>query len=280
MAWRDRTQPQGRLKLTGFFDGKPISGLSKVSSIYGETTIDDIEYSIAGLTIKGAAKITEKGLVSGAVDFATKNLQSIGPLFSTDLDGALSGSVGFRHSNGKQIVETNALVSELTVADTRVSTLRFKGTINDAFNQPVWAGRLDSDSILLEGLAIEHLEAEYQTEGEALGFSVKTTTGSSAAKFSGKLTAENNGFDLKLKEATFSHGELSAYLDQPAHILIIKTVAHIQRARWRVGTGTLSLTGQSDQEINLQLTALPMTLLGGFLPDLELTGELSGRNQY
>ncbi|MEP3303189.1 MAG: hypothetical protein ABJN42_06480, partial [Roseibium sp.] len=79
-----------------------------------------------------------------------------------------------------------------------------------------------------------------------------------------------------LSKATLTHQSLSAALAEPAQIAITEGVAEIRKARWKTGSGSVGITGKSDETINISIDQFPLTLVNALAPDLEIDGLLSG----
>ncbi|MEP3276883.1 MAG: translocation/assembly module TamB domain-containing protein, partial [Stappiaceae bacterium] len=79
-----------------------------------------------------------------------------------------------------------------------------------------------------------------------------------------------------LSKATLTHQSLSAALAEPAQIAITEGVAEIRKARWKTGSGSVGITGRSDDTVDVKVQNFPLNLINAFSPGLGLKGQLSG----
>ncbi|WP_193175981.1 translocation/assembly module TamB domain-containing protein [Oricola nitratireducens] len=288
-----RAVPNAEIAFDGRMDAENIAGNIKGSGLIGGETID-----IAGAFARNGERLSlsdfaarigfsqltgdvtvENSLADGRIGIVSNDISPLAALALADAAGVINGTVTLSAPDGRQDATAAITVSKARYETTKIGNAEIEANIRDLFGTPRIDAKVDGRAIDAAGIAISELSATSATEGALTRFSANAAldNGTRVAA-NGNLQTTAGGFDATLETLTAQSRYGDVKLTAPATISRSGDTTRIESLQANVGGGRVSASGTIAQTIDISadVSALPLSIVNGFRPDLGLGGTLDG----
>ncbi|MEP1934745.1 MAG: translocation/assembly module TamB domain-containing protein [Roseibium sp.] len=283
-AIADAKAPTATVKSTASLNGQPISIDVELKSENGGADINPISIELVGNTVTGALNIADLqnpiGTLSGDLKIDAPDLSSLSPLALMDLGGRVQGSLK-ADPTGKT-VSLDLTGADIDVPSLSLGSLTLQANLAAPYNPNTLSADLVIEDMITSATPIHSANVTTKPDGNgtALSASVKMDTETDdGLSITANLSQPNSdSYLLALNDLVLKYQGLSSRLKQPTSISYAAGTASIQPLELQLGDGTLSVSGQVGEMLDLKtiLKSVPLDLANAFVPSLGLGGTLSG----
>lgn len=271
----------GSISGQGALDGFRTTLAAKVGVNSVQQSLSDLDFQAAGTRLTGAlVRAADTGLVDGNITLVSPDVSVAAALALLDASGAANAEVQLAAVDGKQTASVRGDVRALVVNDISVGAADINATASDLFGVPIINGVANASKVAAAGVEINTLTAKATQSGTTTAFDARAAlaTGTNV-DVAGSLTPVEGGYRLGLDKAALQQGQLSAKLSQPTVLEVAGSNVTLNSVQFDVGSGRITATGSAGDtlNINLDITALPLSIANAIAPDLGLAGTLTGR---
>lgn len=265
-----------------FLDGHRVTLRSAVSSTNERLALTNIAFSAPGTDLSGNLTRLASGLMDGRLQINAPNIETAGALALVDARGSVTADIRMTPGDGTQTAFVTANLSGVVVDDIAVRSGRVEAAIINLFDVPTINGTVDAAGVAAAGVDIETLNLVANATGRSTNFSgLARLVGGTDASLAGSLAPVSDGYRVTLDNLAVSQGQLSARLASPATLTVVGESVQFSGVDLAVGSGRITATGTAGQalDIALNVTSLPLNIANTIVPDLRLSGTLSGSAQ-
>lgn len=270
----------GALGGDAFLDGVRAQLSAGIAVDGDEQRLTDLDFTAGGARATGALTHNAQGLIDGALKIDAADISTVAALFLAQASGALNADISLQPQDGRQNAAITADARALRINETRLDSARIEATIADLFGVPAVDGALKAGGLAAGGVVVSTLDATARTSGDTTSFTADAALANGArAKLGGTLAPENDGYRLVLSEASLGQGPLVARLVEQASLRVAGDTVVVDALTLDVGGGRVSAQGRINSNVDLavSLTRLPLSIANLIRPDLDLGGTLDGQ---
>ena len=274
----DTANPAASVTIKGNVAGEALAGEAVLKTANGERRIDGLSLTLGPNTISGNLKLDDAFVPEGDSALA---LPKIGPLAALALDkaeGAINGTVSFSKADGVPQVAVNAKAASLVRGDLSVKDAEINALIVNYLAEPVVSGRVKAFSFISGTTSITDVDLSLTRDGAWTGFSGGATVNDIEARASGRLNDRGRRHDRRARLRVGEDARHHRHARRPTTVVVKDGAATLDRLTLGVDDGTVQVTGTAGQTLNLdvQIGALPATVVNAFASGLGATGQISG----
>lgn len=274
-------QLTGTISGAAALDGFKTTLAANVGVNGTQQTLSNLDFQAAGTRLTGGVvRQVASGLIDGGLTLVSPDVSVAAALALVEAKGSVNAEVSLTGENGQQTANIRGDVRSLLVNDIKVGSADINATASDLFGVPVINGAANASSVVASGLEIKTLAAKATQSGTTTSFDAQAalTTGTNL-DLAGSLTPIDGGYRLAMDRAQLQQGQLSAKLAQPTVLQVAGSNVTLDAVRFDVGSGRIVATGSAGDNlnINLDISALPLSIANAVMPDLGLAGVLNGR---
>ncbi|TVR11784.1 MAG: hypothetical protein EA385_00755 [Salinarimonadaceae bacterium] len=265
--------------LDGEVSGSPATGEARVARLPdGGYSLDALSLRVGSVVATGQLAVDAQGLGEGAIDLRAGDLDDLSPLLLTRLSGALDGRLVLSISEGAQNVRLVARGDGLAYEDIAIREFLADFTGSDIYRSPSFNGTVSAASLRIAGQ--DFAQARLVADGDAsrTRFEANATAQGFSLAAAGELAPRAEGLDLTLASLSANRGSRRMFLEAPARIAIRDGEAVIDGFSLNADGGRIALSGRAGETLDLlvQVSALPLSVVEIFAPDLGLSGVAEG----
>lgn len=270
----------GTLGASAFLDGVRVELASGISLDEATRRLTDLSFVAGGARASGFfTQYVETGLLEGQLEIAAADISTAAALALVEATGALNAQLSLSHFEGVQNAEISGRVENFSADETSLASATFEATIEDLFNVPAIDGALNASGLVAAGIEVATVEATASSSEGETEFDARAELENGAiAATRGMLAPEGEGFRLRLDDASFGRGTVSAQLRSPASLRIEGDVVEIDDLAIDIAGGAVTANGivadQLDLDVNIR--ELPLSIANLVRADLGLGGTISG----
>lgn len=256
------------LTLNGRFERDTAGGIT-VPSFQGRwasAVLDVVDLAVTQARTSGHAKL------------GMARLQELSPLIGTEVAGSFNAEVTADPASPAGRLDVRVQGSDIRSSGLAVGALNLAGTIED----PMGNARTDltlTASRLAGASGVNGLTATAKGERQGLDVTVQAT-GSTAANLAARLEMVGEEILVALQRFDGRYDRVPLALAAPTKIRIAGEKIRIDPTNLRLGGGRLTAGGTLDpvsSDLQLELAALPLSLIEAFAPGTNLEGTLNTR---
>ncbi|KKC41087.1 hypothetical protein WH87_01400 [Devosia epidermidihirudinis] len=244
-------------------------------------TLSNVDFQAAGTRLMGGlVRQVASGLIDGNLSLVSPDVSVAAALALVEAKGSVNAEVSLAGQNGQQTASIRGDVRSLVVNDIKVASADINATASDLFGVPVINGAANANGVVAAGVEVKTLTAKANQSGTTTSFDAQATlTNGTNLDVAGSLTPIDGGYRLAMDRAQLQQGQLSAKLAQPTVLQVAGSNVALDSVRFDVGSGRITATGSAGDtlNINLDISALPLSIANAIAPDLGLAGTLNGR---
>ena len=220
-----------------------------------------------------------KGRTSGYARLKADRLGDASALAGTALGGSLEAEITAddRAADGRVTVRVQG--SDLRVDTLAIGTLDLRSTIDE----PMAAAKVDATlaaSRIAGAADINRLNATASGDRQTLAISLQASGAQTAANAAAKVELLGDDLIVGLTRFDGRYGAIPVALAGPTRVHIAGPRITIEPTNLRVGGGRLAVRGTlapSGSDLQLELAALPLSLIDAFAPGTNLDGTLQAK---
>lgn len=271
----------GSISGVAALDGSRTTLAANVSVTPSEQSLAGIDFQAAGTRITGGlTRVVLTGLVNGGLTVVSPDVSVPASLALLDASGSLNAEVRLAPANGQQGATIRGDIRDLAANDISIGAADINATIGDLFGVPAIDGAINATGVSAAGVDITRLSAKAVQTGTTTGFDAQASLATGTAiDIAGSLAPVDGGYRLGLDRAQLTQGQLSARLAQPTVIEVAGSSVALNAVRFDVGSGSITASGSAGEtlSIDLDISALPLSIANAVAPDLGLAGTVNGR---
>lgn len=245
----------------------------------GSRVLDDLKFTADGADITGRLSQGAEGLLDGSLDIDAPDVTALAAIFLQEASGAVEAQLVLSAEGDRQDASIAAEVNGLSVRTIRVDAAQVDLKMTHLFTAPQSDGRVAASGVRVGGVRLATLDATANLAGRETVLAADATFATGAnATLGGRLSPLGEGFALTLDTLVLRQADANASLSEPVRITFADDNIGIEPLRMRVGNGSLSLSGDAGDEIDLDIeaTALPLDIANAIRPELGLAGTVDG----
>lgn len=265
-----------RARIDGTIAGEPAQGVGRVQRLAGGGwNVEGLDLDIGSVAVEGNVRLDAESRAAGRLAVRAGDLDDISPLLLTRLGGRLDADITLDTPEGRQNAVIKASGERLAYDTNTVSDFTADATITDLYGRPVLDGLIEASAINAGGQRLEavRLAAKGTPEGSDLDISARAQ-GFQLAGQARLVPGDPNRLDI----ASFSavRGGRRIALAGPGSIAFADGGVDLRNIVVAVERGRIALSGRagSTLDLNVDVTALPLSAAEIFVPGLGLQGTL------
>ncbi|ODT19411.1 MAG: type II secretion system protein GspN, partial [Kaistia sp. SCN 65-12] len=215
---------------------------------------------------------------TGHAKLSMARLQDLSPLIGTEIAGSLNAEVTADPASPAGRLDVRVQGADIRSGGIAIGALDLSGTIDD----PMGNARTDlklAASRLVGASGVNGLTATAKGDRQGLDVTMQAT-GSTAANLAARLEMVADEILVALQRFDGRYDRVPLALAAPTRIHIAGERVRIDPTNMRLGGGRLSAGGTLDpvaSDLQLELAALPLSLIEAFAPGTNLEGTLNTR---
>ncbi|MCA0247908.1 MAG: translocation/assembly module TamB domain-containing protein [Proteobacteria bacterium] len=215
---------------------------------------------------------------TGHAKLSMARLQDLSPLIGTEIAGSLNAEVTADPASPAGRLDVRVQGADIRSGGIAVGTVDLAGTIDD----PTGNARTDltvTASRLVGASGVNGVTATAKGDRQGLDVTMQAT-GSTAANLAARLEMVADEILVALQRFDGRYDRVPLALAAPTRIHIAGERIRIDPTNMRLGGGRLSTSGTLDpvaSDLQLELAALPLSLIEAFAPGTNLEGTLNTR---
>ncbi len=270
----------GEVKANGDLAGQPLSLDGRFSvDAAGGVTVPRFQGRWASVVLDVDDFAVTKGRTSGYARLKADRLADASDLAGTALGGSLDAEITAddRAADGRVTVRVQG--SDLRVDTLAIGTLDLRSTIDE----PMAAAKVDATlaaSRIAGAADINRLNATASGDRQTLAISLQASGAQTAANAAAKVELLGDDLVVGLTRFDGRYGAIPVALAGPTRVHIAGPRVTIEPTNLRVGGGRLAVRGTlapSGSDLQLELAALPLSLIDAFAPGTNLDGTLQAK---
>ena len=270
----------GEVKASGDLAGQPLSLDGRFSvDAAGGVTVPRFQGRWASVVLDVDDFAVTKGRTSGYARLKADRLADASNLAGTALGGSLDAEITAddRAADGRVTVRVQG--SDLRVDTLAIGTLDLRSTIDE----PMAAAKVDATlaaSRIAGAADINRLNATASGDRQTLTISLQASGAQTAANAAAKVELLGDDLVVGLTRFDGRYGAIPVALAGPTRVHIAGPRITIEPTNLRVGGGRLAVRGTlapSGSDLQLELAALPLSLIDAFAPGTNLDGTLQAK---
>ncbi|WEJ59425.1 translocation/assembly module TamB domain-containing protein [Devosia sp. FJ2-5-3] len=270
----------GSVDGVAMLDGYRATLVSQIAVDEVRQALTGMAFEIAGTRISGeVARAVDTELLTGSIDLSAQDISLAAALLLQEASGAVTARIDFAPSDGEQGATVSANAANLRVNDIAIGRADIAATVGDLFGVPAIDGTINAGAISVAGTTINLLDAKASQSGDTTNFEARAAlaTGTGVA-VDGSLSPVTGGYRLGLDHANLVQGQLSARLANPTTLLVEGESVALDAVRFDVGSGRITASGTAGTalDLNVDISALPLSIANAIVPSLGLAGTLEG----
>ncbi|MBS0518813.1 MAG: translocation/assembly module TamB domain-containing protein [Proteobacteria bacterium] len=271
---------RGSVKAEGDLANRPLTLAGSFSrSAAGGIHVPSVQGSWASASADVSnLEITPGGAV-GSGRLKMTRLEDLAPLIGIDLAGALDVGIATTSDAraGKVIVTLRG--DRLRTGTTGVGTLQVDATVSDPL------GRAGTDTAIkasgLSGVAdIAQVNATVKGDRGGYDVALQVSGAATGVNLAAKVEPAAEAIRIGLQRLDARYRAIPIALNAPTQVTVAGTRVTIRPASLRVGGGRVAIggtIGDTTSNLDVEIAALPLSLLDAFAPGTDLEGTLQAK---
>ncbi|GEP53598.1 translocation/assembly module TamB domain-containing protein [Reyranella soli] len=273
-GWLDATgAASGEVKANGDLAAQPLSLDGRFSlDAAGGVVVPTFQGRWASVVLDVSDFAVTKGRTSGHARLQVARLADAADLAGTPLGGSLEAEVA--GDDGR--VTARVQGSDLRVNTLAIGILDLRSTVDE----PMAAAKVDATltaSRIAGAADINKLNATAKGDRQAITISLQAAGAQTVANATAKVELSGDDLIVGLSRFDGRYGAIPVALAGPTRVHIAGPRIAIEPTNLRVGGGRLSVRGTlapSGSDLQLEIAALPLSLIDAFAPGTNLDGTL------
>ena len=275
------TAPRADMALKARFNDLPASVNAKLQSqsTHGPFALNDFMARLGATSLRGQAVLTD-GLTKGKFSLNGPDLAEIGRLAGISLGGSITADLSLAPDARRQSANLTVKLDQLAVEDNiKVKQTQLTAKVADAFGAANMDARMTLNDVTVPQ---RHFDTAAITAKGSLARLAVTATASGADTALDMAALVNNdakGQVINLSRLNLSLQQEKLALKGPAQIELRQGTTSVKNLAVTASGGSLALNatlGRDQNDIDLQLQKLPLSLARIADPSLRVTGALNG----
>lgn len=270
----------GDVKASGDLAAQPLSLDGRFSiDAAGGVVVPTFQGRWASFVLDVRDFAVTKGRTSGHARLQAARLGDASDLAGTPLGGSLEAEVTAEDQMADGRVTVRVQGADLRVNTLTIGALELRSTIDD----PMAAAKVDatlSASRIAGAADINRLNATANGDRQTLNVSLQAAGAQTAANAVAKVELSGDDLIIGLTRFDGRYGAIPVALAGPTRVHIAGPRVAIEPTNLRVGGGRVSARGTlapSGSDLQLELSALPLSLIDAFAPGTNLDGTLQSK---
>ena len=274
------TSPQGEIAFSGKLAGKPVDIRAMVA------TDPDGAMALRGFTatagearMNGELRWPAGGQPTGKLVFDAPDLSEVGPLFLSDISGALSGKIEMSGAGSAHRTTIDFKGYDVATGTLAAGHAEGSVTITSLFDQPRPAGTIALAKVRIGTQDIDMIDVTAEaTSANAFRLTAAVTGRDLTANTAGDVSFADDGITLALTRLSGSVRDIAFESAAPFTIRQQGETLSVTGAVLNIGEGQVNLAGQVMPRLDAKvtMTAVPLSAFEKPAGVAGLRGSLSG----
>ncbi|ASP32528.1 translocation/assembly module TamB domain-containing protein [Labrenzia sp. VG12] len=283
-AVANRSTPSARLKGAAALNEQAIAVDVELVSKDGGAELSPLSVKLAGNTVSGALTFADLNrpveTLKGDLKIDAPDLASLSPLLLTDISGRLNGTISADPERKQLALDITG--SGIDVPSLSLGSLKMKANLAAPYAPETVSADIEINDLLTDATPVHsvNLQARPDNGGTSIGARIDLdSSGKDGLALQARVSQpDDGGYLLALSELAMRYQGLASKLTAPTTIAYTEGTATIAPLDLQLGDGSLSLSGQAGEQLDLkaELKSVPLNLANAFAPSLGLGGSLSG----
>lgn len=267
----------GEVKASGDLAAQPLTLDGRFSlDAAGGVVVPTFQGRWASFVLDVSDFAVTKGRTSGHARLEAARLGDASDLAGTALGGSLEAEITAEDQTPDGRVTVRVQGNELRVNTLAIGALDLRSTIDD----PMAAAKVDATlaaSRIAGAADINRLNATANGDRQTLNITLQAAGAQTAANATAKVELSGDDLIIGLSRFDGRYGAIPVALAGPTRVHIAGPRVAIDPTNLRVGGGRLAVRGTlapSGSDLQLELAALPLSLIDAFAPGTNLDGTL------
>ena len=274
----DMANPAATVSITGNVAGEALAGAAVLKTADGQRRIDGLSLTLGANTITGDLVLDETFVPEGALAFT---LPDIGPLAALAFDtaaGEVNGTISFSKIGTVPQLTVDARTASIARGDLSVKSAEVTASVQNYLVAPAISGKVRALSVISGTTSVSDVDVALTRDGDWTGFDGGATVNDIVARAAGRAKIAQGATTIELASGTATTRGVTAKLARATTIVINGGETTLDRLALDVGGGSVQVTGTAGQALNLdvQISALPASVVNTFAPGLDAVGAISG----
>ncbi len=274
----DMANPAATVSITGNVAGEALAGAAVLKTADGQRRIDGLSLTLGANTITGDLALDQAFVPEGALAFT---LPDIGPLAALAFDkaaGEVKGTISFSKIGTVPQLTLDARSASIARGDLSVKSAEVTASVQNYLVTPAISGKVRALSVVSGSTSVSDVDVALTRDGDWTGFSGGATVNDIVARAAGRAKIAQGATTIELASGTATTRGVTAKLARATTVVIKGGETTLDRLALGVGGGSVQVTGTAGQALNLdiQISALPATVVNAFAPGLGAVGAISG----
>lgn len=272
----------GTVSGRAFLDGFRVTLGTEIDATPDRTRLSNIAFSAPGTALSGNLTVLADGFIDGRMTLDAPNIETAAALALVDATGAVDADIVLAHADGKQSLTAEATLSEVRAPTVSIASARADIGIEDLFGVPVVRGTVEGRDIAAAGTGIDTVLLRATSTEQTTRFDGEAAlTNGTDVTLAGSLAPIADGYRVALERFVLTQNGLSARLAAPAALTVSDAGVQFSGVEISAGSGRITATGSAGEALDIDLTvsALPLSIANTLAPGLGLVGTLDGTAQ-
>ncbi|HTV69982.1 MAG TPA: translocation/assembly module TamB domain-containing protein [Rhizobiaceae bacterium] len=270
--------PAAEVMLKGTVAGEALAGSATLKTEEGRREISGLSLSLGANRISGDLALDAAFMPEGTIDLQLPDLGPLAALALEQIEGEVAGKIRFGKAGDVPEIIVDATTTTLTRGDLVASGVSVGASIQNYLAAPTISGKVTAGAVSVGTTKILGVDLTLGRDGVWTSFSGGATVADIPAKASGRAKFVDGTATIELTSGEAVIRGLKAVLARPTTVVSAGGETRLDRAAFSVGGGQVQVTGSVGTALNLdvQLAAMPATVVNNFAPGLGAGGTLSG----
>ena len=265
------------LQLIGDYQFNSIQGSTSVVIDHeGDFHFKEVSLISTGIKIEGSTKLGTNGLLDGVFNLEITNLSELSSFIPLDFTGEITSKIQLSSANTQQRIDINAIGEEINLLESEIPKFVLDVVVSDAWKELDFVAKLNVPISKVAGIELKQINGIAESTRDSIVFSIESSQEQSSFVTSGTLINFEGRYEIEINQANLTYESIVVPMTQPVRLIIQDGAVEIIDGRWDIAGGVVGVSGHSNSRITVQIYDLPLDIINNLVPNLELTGAVSG----
>lgn len=268
---------RGTVEASGDLAGRPLSVNGRFArDAAGGIVVPTFQGNWASAVLDVADLAVTEARTSGHARLKMARLQELADLIGTDLAGTLDVEVRADPGSSVGRLDVRVQGADLRSGGVTIGVLDLAGTIDD----PTGIARTDATLKTSRVAGLNGLNGTLKGDRNGLDIALQATGARTNGTVTARVDRDGEQIRIALSRLEGRHEGIPIALAAPVRVTVAGARIAIESANLRLGGGRLAVRGVVDpvaSDLQLELAALPLSLIDAFAPGAGLDGALQAK---
>jgi translocation and assembly module TamB len=274
----DAASPTAKLSVAGNLADEMLAGQAVLKTSDGKRRIEGLSLTLGKNRISGDLTLDEALVPGGTLALSLPDIGPLAALAPDPAEGAVSGTVRFSKADGVPQVAIDAKATSIVRGDLTVTDAEVTALVANYLLTPAISGKVRASSVNVGTTPLRDVDVSLTRDGDWTAFSGGVTVNDIAATAKGRVRLAEGVTTVELASGSAKTHGVIATLANPTTVIVKDGGAAFDRLTLAVSDGSAQITGTAGQtlDLDIQVVALPASVVNAFTPGVEAAGAISG----